>query len=77
MSKAKPQSSRRRSMRRYFRDISKTNSTKRNNMRVQAIHIKPPKKRGRKSKAYKIREKWLERLPFHIGKTKFIYQQLK
>ncbi len=73
MSKSRAQSSRRKSMRTLYgsQNPGPTNS-KRPNQRLQVIRINPPKKRGRKSN----RRKWLDKLPFHIGYTKFIFHKL-
>ncbi len=75
MSKARPQSQKRKMMRTLFGLQNENNSTKWNGKRVQAINIKPPKKRGRKSKRQKEREKWLTRLPLYLGTTKYIWHE--
>ena len=73
MSKARAQSARRRMMRSFFLNGEKSKASKRPGMRMQVIHIHPPKKRGRKNKSQIARAKWLERLHFHIGESKVIY----
>ena len=73
MSKARAQSSKRKSMRSLYgsQNMGPKNS-KRPGMRLQVIRLNPPKKRGRKSN----RRKWLDKLPFHIGSMKFIFHKL-
>ena len=73
MSRARPQSSKRKSMRTLYgsQNFGPKNS-KRPNKRLQVINVMPHKKRGRKSN----RRKWLEKLPIHIGYTKFIFHEL-
>jgi len=70
--KPRPQSQRRRSQRIMFGLQSTVNGSKHPGKRLQVVLIRPPKKRGRKSK----RTKWLEKLPIHLGKTKFIYHKM-
>ncbi len=73
MSKARQQSGKRRAMRTmYGSQNPEPNSTKKPGMRLQVINDFGPKKRGRKSK----RRKWLESLPIHLGKTRFIYHKI-
>jgi len=75
MSKARPQSSKRRAQRVMFGLQSQTNSTKKQGMRLQAIDIYPKRKKGRPKKGETERLEWLKKLSFHIGKTKFIYHK--
>ncbi len=73
MSKARAQSSKRRTMRTmYGASNPDVNSTKRPGKRLQVIRLGPPKKKGRKSN----RRKWLEKLPMHLGASKFIYHNI-
>ena len=72
MSRARAQSSKRRMMRQMFSNQSETNSTKHPGLRLQIINVSLfPKKKGRKSN----RQKWLESLPLHLGKIKFIHHK--
>jgi len=72
MSKARAQSSKRRAMRSLYGAVNpEPNSTKRTGMRMQVIHEWPPKKKGRKTN----RRKWLERIPIHLGTTRYIYHK--
>lgn len=76
MSKARAQSSKRKMLRTlYGSQSSSSNSSKRTGMRLQVINEFPPKKIGKKSDKDIKRDKWLKRLPFHLGSTKFIYHQ--
>ena len=73
MSKARAQTSKRKSMRSLYGSQNPgPKNSKRPGMSLQVIRIGPPKKRGRKSNS----QKWLEKLPFHVGSLKFIYHKL-
>jgi len=69
MSKARPQSSKRRMMRQMFGNQSESNTTKHPGVNIPVF----PKKRGRKSN----RQLWVESLPFHLGYSKFIYHKIE
>ena len=72
MSRARAQSSKRRTMRTMYGASNPVpNSTKNQGKRLQAIRIWPAKKKGRKTN----RRKWLEKAPIHIGVIKFIYHE--
>ncbi len=73
MSKARAQSSKRKQMR-ILMGLQNLvpNSTKKLGMRLQVINDFGPKKKGRKSD----RRKWLEKIPVHLGKSRFIYHKI-
>lgn len=72
MSKARQQSNKRKMQRTLFGlQNPKPRSTKCTGMRIQVIKLWPPKKKGKKSN----RQKWLERIPIHLGPTNIIYHK--
>lgn len=78
MSKARPQSQKRKMLRTlYGTQNGNLKTSKRPDLRLQVIHVSKvsEKKPGRKSNSVKLREKWLERLPFHLGSSKFIFHR--
>ena len=76
MSKARAQSSKRKMMRTLYGSQNPSpNSSKRTGMKLQVINLFPPKKKGRRSIKAIERGKWLERLPLHLGSSKYIYHQ--